>query len=82
MSTQELERKLSNQKDQITQLISAVKTKNLQLDALHHVWCTGCDEGCHRHSEGELTEELVATAEREVARMREWLRQYHWRHAP
>lgn len=49
--------------------------RNLQLDALHHVWCSGgCKTGVHRYLPGRLTEELVSQAEAEVKRMRQWLR--------
>lgn len=48
--------------------------RNLQLDALHFVWCSGgCSRGVHRFTGGELTEELVAEAERNTKRMRERL---------
>ena len=48
--------------------------RNLQLDALHFVWCNGgCAGGVHRYTDGEVTEELVAEAERNTARLRDWL---------
>jgi len=48
--------------------------KNVVLDSLHHIWCNGgCDEGVHRYQDGEITEEMVQVAEKEVKRMRKWL---------
>lgn len=51
----------------------SLRKKNLELDALHYVWCTGhCKSGDTRY-EGStpLTEELVSQAEHMVKRMRE-----------
>lgn len=48
--------------------------RNLELDALHYVWCNGgCKYGVHRWTEETVTEELVAAAERNTARLRTWL---------
>lgn len=45
--------------------------KNVLLDALHWVWCTGgCPKGVHRYTPGSLTEEIVSAAELAVRRMR------------
>lgn len=47
--------------------------KNVQLDALHWVWCSGgCKTGMHRWVPAELTEEMVKEAEINTKRMREW----------
>ena len=47
--------------------------KNLKLDALHYVWCSGgCNGGVHRWSENTITEEIVLEAERNTKRLREW----------
>lgn len=47
--------------------------RNLQLDALHFVWCNGgCPTGVHRHTDAPVTEELVAEAERNTSRLRTW----------
>lgn len=45
---------------------------NLELDALHYVWCDGtCESGIHRYGEHPaLTADIVAAAERAVQRMR------------
>ncbi len=49
--------------------------RNLALDALHYVWCSGgCDDGVYRSpGAGPVTEELAAEAERHTARLRAWL---------
>jgi hypothetical protein len=47
--------------------------RNVQLDALHFVWCDGgCIGGTHRFTEGTITEEIVAAAERNTKRLRSW----------
>lgn len=49
-----------------------VHLKNVELDAMHFVWCTGgCDTGMHRWVPGILTEEMVEAAERNTRRMRD-----------
>lgn len=47
--------------------------RNLQLDALGLVWCSGgCDSGAHRWDDSRVTEVMVAEAERNTARLRQW----------
>lgn len=47
--------------------------RNVELDALHHVWCSGgCDEGVHRWAEGEITQEIVDAAVRNTERLVKW----------
>lgn len=47
--------------------------KNLELDALHYVWCDGgCPGGTHRYTDDEITEEMVQLAERNTKRLRSW----------
>ena len=47
--------------------------KNRELDALHHVWCSGgCEGGVHRWQEKPLTLEIVEEAERNTKRLRQW----------
>lgn len=54
-------------------LEEALHKKNLALDALGYVWCSGgCDGGVHRNESREITEEHVVAAERNTTRMREW----------
>jgi hypothetical protein len=53
--------------------------RNLQLDALHFVWCDGgCLGGVHRYDgrPHAVTEEIVQEAERNTARLRRWLTNY------
>ncbi len=48
--------------------------KNLELDAMHYIWCSGgCIDGAHRWDGGELTRETLARARRAVHRMGLWL---------
>lgn len=72
-----LEEKIHRQRGALSDLNEAVKTKNLALDALHHVWCSGgCVTGAHRFVHvpplPEVTEELVHEAEVNVRRLRQW----------
>ncbi len=47
--------------------------KNIALDALHYVWCSGgCTSGVHRYDDEKLTEEIVQAAEHNTKRLREW----------
>jgi len=49
--------------------------KNRELDAMHYVWCSGgCEGGTHRWegSPDDVTEEIVALAERNTGRLRAW----------
>lgn len=49
----------------------ALHRKNVQLDALHLVWCTGaCEGGMHRYGDQfPLTPEIVAAARRNTERL-------------
>ena len=49
--------------------------RNVELDALHFVWCDGgCYRGVHRFGDCDrpLTEETVLAAELNTARLRKW----------
>ena len=49
--------------------------RNRALDALHYVWCSGgCEGGVHRYggTPDDVTEEVVAEAERNTQRLRQW----------
>lgn len=47
--------------------------RNVELDALHYVWCDGgCKSGTHRFTEQTITEEVVLAAERNTKRLRRW----------
>ncbi len=53
-------------KSEITHLHETLRQKNLALEALHYVWCSGPCGGV----KPPLNEELVAMAEHQVKRMR------------
>jgi predicted translin family RNA/ssDNA-binding protein len=58
---------------QIKFMQDSLHYKNLQLDAMHYVWCSGgCQGGIHRWIDQELTEDMVAAAEQNVQRLRSW----------
>lgn len=68
-----LEGRISEQRRQLRIANEALQEKNLELDAMHYVWCDGgCEGGAHRWTEGEITEDLVARAERQARRLRAW----------
>jgi hypothetical protein len=48
--------------------------KNIQLDAMDWVWCSGgCEGGIHRYNDlPDLTEEMVLIAEENTKRLRRW----------
>lgn len=61
-------------RDEVTYLNQCLRNKNLALDALHYIWCDGgCKSGLHRWEDGEITEELVESAEANTKRLRTWL---------
>lgn len=65
-------KKIERLKQQILKFEGVLHAQNIKLDALHWVWCSGgCSGGTHRWVPGELTEELVKTAEYAAQRMRE-----------
>lgn len=69
-----LQFRLGEQRRQLTIANEALRERNLQLDAMHWVWCDGgCRGGMHRFGGCEPTEELVVMAERNARRMRTWL---------
>ena len=50
-----------------------IRHKNLQLDALHMVWCSGaCPGGLHRFTDELITQEMVEMVERNTKRLRTW----------
>lgn len=68
-----LQARVSEQRRQLTQMQGDLRARNLQLDAMHWVWCDGgCKGGVHRWGGCELTEEIVVAAERNAARLRRW----------
>jgi hypothetical protein len=71
----ELQQRIRIQRAVITQLNEALRRKNLQLDALHLVWCSGgCPSGVHRWQPPEalVTEEMVTELETQAKRLRSW----------
>jgi len=67
---------------QVRTMQEVLERKNKELDALHYVWCNGgCDTGVHRWTGGPLTEEIVALAERNTARLRTWLKNNRYKAA-
>jgi len=65
---------------EITLLAETLARKNLDLDALHFVWCDGgCTSGVHRFSDIRLTEEMILRAERNTKRLRSWYNTVKWR---
>lgn len=72
-------RKIQQYKRQITHLQNTLREKNLKLDALHHVWCSGgCNGGVHRWTPNTVNEDLVKMAEGCVARLRDWWDNYQY----
>lgn len=81
---EELERlkdKNRHQARQITLLQESLRARNLDLDAMHFVWCDGgCPGGVHRfHTDLVLTEDMVERAERNAKRLRKWYGTVKWR---
>lgn len=62
-------------KREVTQARRNNEERNRELDALHYIWCDGgCQGGAHRYcgSPDDITEEVVAAAERNTMRLRRW----------
>lgn len=58
----------------------SLERKNRELDSMHYVWCDGgCETGVHRWDKSEVTEEIVALAEKNVQRLRVWFNNYKHR---
>lgn len=55
--------------------------KNLELDALYHVWCNGgCRKGMFRYQPGQvLTQEAISLFEKNLDRMKVYFRNYEYR---
>lgn len=72
--TRDLRDRVKAQAEELSTLREVLYHKNRQLDALHYVWCSGgCETGMHRWTEDEITDDLIARADRNVQRMRMWL---------
>jgi SMC interacting uncharacterized protein involved in chromosome segregation len=62
-------------KREVTEARRNNEERNRELDALHYVWCDGgCKGGAHRYCgrPDDITEEIVAAAERNTMRLRRW----------
>ncbi|MAG67728.1 MAG: hypothetical protein CMK74_17995 [Pseudomonadales bacterium] len=71
-----LKRRVGVLERELASAVSNNRRRNLELDALHYVWCSGgCTGGVHRF-DGEgpraVTLEVVEAAERNTARLRQW----------
>ena len=64
---------IKNLRREISRLNDVLHRKNLELDSLHFVWCSGgCGGGVHRWDESELTAEIVFEAIRNTERLKKW----------
>lgn len=71
---QGIDRRVQRLQAEVKSLNAVLARKNRELDALHYVWCSGgCDGGVHRFVPGQVTEEVVAAAERNTRRLRSWI---------
>ena len=75
-TVEELQFKIQILKAEIDRSNRALHDKNMALDAMLWVWCNGgCTNGVQRYvPKSQLTEEIVATAERNTKRLRTWFR--------
>ena len=65
-----LERRIVEQRDQLKFANENNRKRNLELDALHYVWCDGgCSGGAHRWQDRPPTQEIVKLAVRNTNRL-------------
>jgi hypothetical protein len=69
-----LDGQLARRDREVQYLQMTLRHKNLALDALHYVWCSGgCPGGVHRFGEHPpLTQEIVDEAKRNTLRLEQW----------
>jgi hypothetical protein len=73
VTREELEAKISRLKHELKYANENNRTRNLELDALHYVWCDGgCKYGVHRWQEDTITQEVVDLAVRNTERLVRW----------
>lgn len=77
MKTTDASKVIAERDTLLLELNKAIKNnrmRNIELDALHYVWCDGgCDGGVHRFGEHPpLTAEIVAAAKRNAERLERW----------
>jgi hypothetical protein len=64
-------------KSEIHRQNEAQRQKNIALDAMYYVWCSGgCDSGARRWLPNDVNEEIVKAAEVNTARLRTWWEMY------
>ena len=72
--------KVKRLRAEITMISESNGLRNVELDAMHYVWCNGgCHGGVHRFDEkgpAGVTEEIVQAAERNTQRLRQWFNNY------
>lgn len=77
--TQQKNKKLRHE---ITVAQSNNRARNIELDALHYVWCDGgCLGGAHRFHDEELTGDIVAAAVSNTQRLITWYLNHEYRRA-
>lgn len=65
-----IEEVVIEQRRQLKIANEALREKNLELDAMHYVWCDGnCKSGQHRWCAGTVTADMLKRAERNLARL-------------
>lgn len=75
IENERLRAKIARQQHELTAARLSAERRNRDLDALHLVWCNGgCGGGVHRYcgKPEDVTEEVVAAAERNTTRLRTW----------
>lgn len=55
------------------------KQTRLERDALHHIYCSGCERGTHRLTPNTLTEQELEQAFFSLLRARTWMRNHLFR---
>jgi len=69
----ELEEQVATLKHELKYANANNRLRNLEMDALHYVWCNGgCPGGVHRWQEDSVTEEIVNLAVRNTDRLVQW----------
>lgn len=84
IETENLHKKIKSLKREIHLMQEQAYRRNLELDALHYVWCDGgCPKGVHRYGEHPpLTKEIVKEAQRSVKRLTQWYNNSEFRTLP
>lgn len=75
IENERLRARIATLQHELTAARLSAERRNRDLDALHLVWCNGgCAGGVHRYcgSRDDVTEEVVAAAERNTTRLRTW----------